>query len=59
MSNKEIVGFVDGTDGLLRFQDRVYVPSDVELRDRILQEAHATPYSVHPGANKMYKDLRQ
>ncbi|KAI3745141.1 hypothetical protein L1987_58245 [Smallanthus sonchifolius] len=28
------------------------------LRTFIMNEAHKTRYSVHPGANKMYKDLR-
>ena len=30
-----------------------------ELRKHILFEAHETRYSVHPGAIKMYKDLRE
>ncbi|KAD5960466.1 hypothetical protein E3N88_11938 [Mikania micrantha] len=29
-----------------------------ELRTLILDEAHKTRYSVHPGADKMYQDLR-
>ena len=33
--------------------------NDEELRTQILTEAHATPYSVHPGAKKMYKDLKE
>ena len=46
-------------DGMLMFQRRVVVPSVQDLRQRILREAHTTPYSVHPGTNKMYQDLRQ
>ena len=46
-------------DGMLMFQSRVVVPSVQDLRQRILREAHTTPYSVHPGTNKMYQDLRQ
>jgi hypothetical protein len=46
-------------DGMLMFQDRVVVPSTQELRQRIMREAHSTPYSVHPGSNKMYQDLRR
>ena len=30
-----------------------------ELRKQILEEAHNTRYSVHPGGTKMYRDLRQ
>jgi len=58
MNKKEVFGFVMGSDGLLRFQDRICVPQDEELREKILREAHSTSYSVHPGANKMYRDLR-
>lgn len=34
------------------------MPNDEELRRRILSEAHDTPYSVHPGGDKMYHDMR-
>ena len=44
--------------GLLRFQGRICVPSDAGVRKEILDEAHTTPYSIHPGATKMYQDLR-
>jgi len=29
------------------------------LNRKILDEGHNTPHSVHPGRNKLYKDLRQ
>ena len=47
------------SDGILNFRGRVCVPDDPELRTQILTEAHATPYSIHPGATKMYKDLKE
>ena len=28
------------------------------IRKDILTEAHSTPYSIHPGATKMYRDLK-
>src|SRR5262249_51082751 len=34
------------------------VPDVNELRQKILNEAHNAPYSVHPGATKMYHDVR-
>jgi len=46
-------------DGVLRFQDRVYVPSVSKLRRTILEEGHRSSLSIHPGATKMYQDLRQ
>ena len=42
----------------LRFQGRICVPSDAGIRKEILDEAHITPYSIHPGTTKMYQDLR-
>jgi hypothetical protein len=30
-----------------------------ELRKEIFDEAHRARYTVHPGATKMYKDLRR
>ena len=29
-----------------------------DLKNRIMTEAHTSAYSIHPGANKMYQDLR-
>src|SRR6185503_2522849 len=34
-------------------------PKDLELRKQILDEAHLSRYSIHPGSNKMYQDLKQ
>ena len=31
---------------------------DMGIRKEILDEAHTTPYSIHPGATKMYQDLK-
>ncbi|WVZ80573.1 hypothetical protein U9M48_028039 [Paspalum notatum var. saurae] len=45
-------------DGLIRFQNRLCVPNDVTLRRKILQEAHSSPYTIHPGSTKMYKDIK-
>ena len=33
------------------------VPSSEELRRKILDEAHNSKLSIHPGSNKMYHDL--
>ncbi|XP_049387088.1 uncharacterized protein LOC125851321 [Solanum stenotomum] len=46
-------------DGVLRYQGRLCVPSVRELRKNILLEAHYSRYASHPGATKMYQDLRQ
>ncbi|XP_074301416.1 uncharacterized protein LOC141632803 [Silene latifolia] len=45
--------------GYLRYQSLIYVLDVVEyLRKRVLEEAHLSPYSIHPGGDKMYKDLK-
>jgi hypothetical protein len=35
------------------------VPDVDHLREKILQEAHDSAYSFHPGSTKMYQDLRE
>ncbi|KAD6794782.1 hypothetical protein E3N88_05678 [Mikania micrantha] len=45
-------------DGLLYFKDRMWIPLFGNSRTIILDEAHKSRYSIHPGADKMYKDLR-
>ena len=51
--------FRQDSDGVLWFINRLVVPKDLELRKQILDEAHLSRYSIHPGSNKMYQDLRQ
>ncbi|XP_012437069.1 uncharacterized protein LOC105763379 [Gossypium raimondii] len=45
--------------GLLAELGRICVPNDKELRQSILQEVHSSPYAMHPGGNKMYRDLQE
>ncbi|GJY02281.1 putative reverse transcriptase domain-containing protein [Tanacetum coccineum] len=45
-------------DGGLYLAERIWVPVYGNLRTLIMNEAHATRYSVHPRADKMYYDLR-
>ncbi|GJS14306.1 reverse transcriptase domain-containing protein [Tanacetum coccineum] len=39
-------------------RERIQVPLIGDVRTIIMDEAHKTKYSVHPGADKMYYDLR-
>jgi hypothetical protein len=50
--------FRQDSKGILWFGDRLVVPKDPELRGKILDEAHLSKFSMHPGSNKMYHDLR-
>ena len=44
---------------MIRYQG-IFSVLDVDgLRNRILEEAHRSRYSIHPGSTKMYRDLRE
>jgi hypothetical protein len=45
--------------GAVRFRGRLCVPQKSHVKEDILREAHRTPYTVHPGENKMYQDLKK
>ncbi|GKC40874.1 putative reverse transcriptase domain-containing protein [Tanacetum coccineum] len=45
-------------DEALYYLDRIWVPLKGDVRTMIMDEADKSKYSVHPGANKMYYDLR-
>ena len=44
--------------GVMRYKDRLVVPSNEELKRKILSEAHHSKLSIHLSSNKMYHDLR-
>ena len=46
------------TNGALYIGDRICVPKG-EVRGEMLSEAHSSAYSIHPGGNKMYQDLKK
>ncbi|KAJ0938821.1 putative nucleotidyltransferase, Ribonuclease H [Helianthus annuus] len=45
-------------NGLQYYLNRIWVPDRNNLRELIMTEAHKSHYSIHPGADKMYQDLR-
>ena len=45
-------------DGILWVQDRLVVPVAGDIRRRLLEAAHTSSYTMHPGSTKMYHDLR-
>ena len=53
------IEFSLSSNGVLHFKGRLCIPDDSQLKDQILSKAHSTPYSVHPGATKMYKDVKE
>jgi hypothetical protein len=50
--------FSEDDEGVLWYKGRICVPNVKEIKDKILHEAHESTYSIHPGGNKMYHDLK-
>lgn len=43
----------------LWFGKKLVVPNQEKLKRQILNEAHESLFSIHPGSNKMYQDVRK
>jgi len=59
LGSDEAKDFVLGNGGILRFQSRICIPDDVEVKRLILEEGHKSRLSLHPGMTKMYQDLKE
>ncbi|GJX88372.1 putative nucleotidyltransferase, ribonuclease H [Tanacetum coccineum] len=46
-------------NGVIWYGNRLCILNDSSLREVILTEAHSSPFSIHPGSTKMYRDLKQ
>jgi hypothetical protein len=55
----KVACFHDDAKGILWFKDRLVVPRREALKMKIFYEAHTSMYSIHPGSNKIYHDLRE
>ncbi|GJU93461.1 DNA/RNA polymerases superfamily protein [Tanacetum coccineum] len=45
---------------VLWFEDRAMCPYMIQaLREKVMTEAHSSPFTIHPGSTKMYRDLKQ
>ena len=54
LGTEEAKDFALGNDGILRFQSKVCVPDDAEVKRLILEEGHKSRLSLHPGMTKRY-----
>jgi len=45
--------------GVLRFRNRICITDNVETKKMTLKESHRSNLSIHPGATKMYHDLKK
>ncbi|WVZ70402.1 hypothetical protein U9M48_019073 [Paspalum notatum var. saurae] len=59
ISDKQKACFTLDEQGVLWFKNHLVVTKDMELRKKILYEAHTSLFTMHPGSNKMYQDLKQ
>ncbi|KAJ0574580.1 putative nucleotidyltransferase, Ribonuclease H [Helianthus annuus] len=48
----------ENANGMKTRYDRIWIPRECDVKELLLNEAHKSRYSVHPGATKMYQDLR-
>jgi hypothetical protein len=55
----KVTCFCEDAEGTLWFKESLVVPRREALKKKILDEAHTSTYSIHPGSTKMYHDLRQ
>nr|GEW48029.1 putative reverse transcriptase domain-containing protein [Tanacetum cinerariifolium] len=47
------------TDGTLCLRNRSWISCFGDLRTLIMYESHKSKYSIHPGSDKMYQDLKK
>ncbi|XP_070049371.1 uncharacterized protein [Nicotiana tomentosiformis] len=45
-------------DRVLRYRGQLYVPNVAGLCQQVMGETHYSRYSIHPGATKMYHDIK-
>nr|GEX04579.1 hypothetical protein [Tanacetum cinerariifolium] len=61
--NKDLQGMINKleprADGMLCLNNQIWVPCFNDLRALIMHESHKSKYSIHPGSDKMYQDLKK
>ena len=48
-----------GDDGIIRYQDMLFLPDMDNLLTNIISNAHGSRYSIHAGSTKSYHDLKK
>ncbi|GJZ82100.1 putative reverse transcriptase domain-containing protein, partial [Tanacetum coccineum] len=61
--NEDLRGMINKleprADGTLCLNNRIWIPYLGDLRALIMHESHKSKYSIHPGSDKMYQDLKK
>nr|GEW65727.1 putative reverse transcriptase domain-containing protein [Tanacetum cinerariifolium] len=47
------------SNGIRYFKGRIWLPLFGGIRDMIMHESHKSKYSIHPGSDKIYQDLKK
>nr|GEX03926.1 putative reverse transcriptase domain-containing protein [Tanacetum cinerariifolium] len=47
------------SNGMRCFKGRIWLPLFGGIRDMIMHESYKSKYSIHPGSDKMYQDLKK
>ncbi|GKC68642.1 putative reverse transcriptase domain-containing protein [Tanacetum coccineum] len=57
--NLELEKLEPHADGTLCLNGRSWLPCYGDLRTVIMHESHKSKYSIHPGSDKMYQDMKK
>nr|GEZ53322.1 putative reverse transcriptase domain-containing protein [Tanacetum cinerariifolium] len=61
--NEDLQGMINKleprADGMLCVNNQSWIPCFGDLRALIMHESHKSKYSIHPGSDKMYQDLKK
>ncbi|GJZ38336.1 putative reverse transcriptase domain-containing protein [Tanacetum coccineum] len=61
--NEDLHGMINKLEpcigGTLCLNNRSWIPHFGDLRSLIMHESHKSKYSIHPGSDKMYQDLKK
>ncbi|KAI3773113.1 hypothetical protein L6452_04312 [Arctium lappa] len=55
---KQHLLLTEDSRGVKLFNGRIWVPKIGGNRELLLEDAHKSKYSIHPGSTKMYRDLK-
>ena len=59
VKNGDKIDYSIGEDGDLYYNNILCVLNVQELKKKLMYESHNTVFTMHPGGNKMYQDLKQ
>ena len=58
VNNGDKTNYCINDDGSLYYKRKLCVPNVQDLKKKLMYERHNTVFTMHPGGNKMYQDLK-